>query len=478
MMLRNKKLYISLLALVMTLIVLTVTLVGVNALFSKGESLVNKDPYLYQAIVNVLKNTEDTKIIEDLNLVMAQKESAKNAKSILNEVLSNNPALMEILSAEQRRLLATQISAADTSSFSAGTDAEKDIQNRVTAFLNLMAQDYTSKSALSFNEYFLDNSSDNYNRKFFISRYENIRRINAATNTTFEWAELTPTFKSIKIINNFATVNVSALMEYKTTGVEFSSSGKDDYIIELSHNNDIWFIQSVMCNDEYYTHNYGNVIEIESLYSSMKNINTDISIKKLSTNDNNTNYSAYSTLSYTFWNYLSGYYARVYAIDYNPLFYDNSGNNADCQNFASQCYWYGYGGSNYDYYIENRWLPMIVTSNSQAWWGRLSGFSSRWGSCTQFVNGFVNTSYLGPQGNYTSYPSGTTTINAVEGDIIQVTWTSGSVHAYIVGSTTGSNLSQIYVCAHTNDRYLQRLDYAVSGGYSSMKVLKATGFNE
>lgn len=154
-------------------------------------------------------------------------------------------------------------------------------------------------------------------------------------------------------------------------------------------------------------------------------------------------------------------YASSYWSNYNSAFEDCTSKGGDCQNFASQCIWYGFGGTTSG--IASHAFPMLTN-----WYGSKSGSSSSWISCTNFRGTALKTSgsSTGVYGIVWEMPRKTSAGDAYEnyfstlevGDIIQFEWNdTGNKHAVVVTKVTGTAGSRtadnIYVSGHTTDEY-------------------------
>ena len=172
-------------------------------------------------------------------------------------------------------------------------------------------------------------------------------------------------------------------------------------------------------------------------------------------------------------------YATTYYSSYNSSFGSFSG---DCQNFASQCVWAGYGGTNVPALASSATSPMVYyynSSNARDWF-HAKGVNSvsttlSWTSASNFMAYIANssTSVRGPMG-WIYDRTNVCLKYAMPGDIIQVYWENGidypsdlPDHAYIVVSVDNAygynNVSTIKVAAHTTNCY----NYSLSSlGYS------------
>ena len=175
-------------------------------------------------------------------------------------------------------------------------------------------------------------------------------------------------------------------------------------------------------------------------------------------------------------------YAISYAYNYNTNFGSYS---ADCQNFASQCVWCGYGGTIVPPTASAATTPMVYNYNSshtRDWYheknGSYSDASPSWKFTSKFMEYILNSStYVrGPMG----WVYDRTSIclkYAMPGDIIHVYWkneidypTDLPDHAYVVVSTENpygyNDLSTIIVAAHTTDHDNYSLNTLSNAGYS------------
>ena len=138
-------------------------------------------------------------------------------------------------------------------------------------------------------------------------------------------------------------------------------------------------------------------------------------------------------------------YAYTYSCDDQSLWTTSSYNSnypsynpRDCQNFASQCIWYGLGGTNLSYYINNKLHPMI-SSGSVAWYesGTQYDASSNWISCGSFWD-YVNCTTSPSNGGLYGLPMYQSIAYAEPGDTIQCDNGDGFGHTYIVYAVTGT----------------------------------------
>ena len=150
-------------------------------------------------------------------------------------------------------------------------------------------------------------------------------------------------------------------------------------------------------------------------------------------------------------------YARTYALSYNSNFPSYANDGGDCQNFGSQCIWYGFGGVNSSTYINSHSTPMIDdgVSSSNSWYhgGTKYDTGSNWAwTGVTYYRDYVriNSGLTAVEYNGVAY--------ARVGDIVQVSWNGNSTfnHTYVVTAVTGTlgsrTPSDITICGHTSNQ--------------------------
>lgn len=129
--------------------------------------------------------------------------------------------------------------------------------------------------------------------------------------------------------------------------------------------------------------------------------------------------------------------------NYNNTQFKYFSHKNDCQNYVSQCIWYGFGGRS----SENRDLPM-----NTYWWADTKGTSSTWNwtSVSRFYN-YITNNYK--NNNYGIQGYSTTVSVIKEGDFI--CYNGHVLLVSAVGDTNGDGINDyhgIKVCAHTTNR--------------------------
>lgn len=155
---------------------------------------------------------------------------------------------------------------------------------------------------------------------------------------------------------------------------------------------------------------------------------------------------------------------------YNPRFVNYAGKGGDCMNFASQCMWAGFGGSETASAISGHALPMDASGADQ-WFGRYAErdkINTSWISCQAFRQYLTGRSDAAGTGgaNGSSEPGMYATVldiaagspvTGVEppelvGAAAQVEGGSGAYgHAIVITAADGLRRDQIYFCGHTKN---------------------------
>lgn len=215
-----------------------------------------------------------------------------------------------------------------------------------------------------------------------------------------------------------------------------------------------WRIEKIISNDEfdheYYDKGFSLQKVLDQLYLPVYRNELEDKKSSMILEKKISQIESISSLPFTSYNTSSAAsYAKSYAITYNNKFKSYS---SDCQNFASQCVWYGFGGSNTITDINNGAWPMTSTWYQK---GPNNDSSITWINVDSFAEMIENSSpsVSGPYGALTSGVS-----YAKVGDVLQYYDSNPDdyVHSYIVSSVTGTNggrtFGDIYVCSHTTNR--------------------------
>lgn len=300
------------------------------------------------------------------------------------------------------------------------------------------------------------------------STNEYLYKIHEALKTPVKWDDLSFKNFTVKVDGNTATATVVEDYKYFLDD-EFQtvSNRVKEYTITLENTVGAWNVTSVKTNDPEETKSDFSYtpIDVDKAVSSVLTDKATAQANTLSeqTKTVSSNYSVSSTGLYT-WGYnrsAAASYAASWYYRVNSLFGENSGE--DCQNFASQCVWAGFGGSSPSAYpavtgtnggsSSRIWRHNYYYSTSPYWlgwtWDNVSGFASMVNSESYYSVGPMGTRYLGnllyadigDVIDYTYYEDGTPTY-------------SNLGHAMVVTNASGSSgyrsRYSLYIAAHSN----------------------------
>lgn len=279
----------------------------------------------------------------------------------------------------------------------------------------------------------------------------------------------------LTIKNNIASMKMVECYQYcETNGFDAECCHCRECSFTLVCNNGVWQIAEMTTNDPQETAE-GFVYEPIDVNAALESMKYEIShvkptvepIKELASDNDTVNVSRDTLYHWTYSPSDAATYAQQYYSTYNTLFNSYALSGGDCQNFASQCVWAGFGGSSSKTSIPAVSTSLVGSSSSRVWCegqastyygGSLEYLNYSWIKVRAFANLIDTSSYtqVGPLG-WVHYGS---LANACIGDVIQ--WdTSGSPssatvdHAMFVSDVTGTKgqrtMENIFVCAHTAD---------------------------
>jgi len=344
---------------------------------------------------------------------------------------------------------------------------------------------------------------DNENKSYILDKYEYYNALHNMSNMEILWQETNVTVIDMQINRNNAIFDVYEEYKYQEKDVLGTSSIGTFHTIVLIKENGKWMITDIKSNDE-----FDRIYKYKgfNLQKELKEIKAPLmsgeEIKKIWQKETDNINNIYSTKSFSLqnsWVYTD--YDRDaavnYALKYSDTTYDTTPSpsrnklfvcyESDCQNFASQCVFAGFGGDyNNSAAINNKSFPMIATGNRQ-WWatGTTSSYNSNYGNGWNWANCIAFGEYFDDGGYQIEGPYGWihegTVLFAYPGDIIQIReGTSGNnwYHSYVVTSVKGTQggltPDDIYVCSHTVNLNNIKLSTRCSNA-ERLRVLRISG---
>lgn len=144
--------------------------------------------------------------------------------------------------------------------------------------------------------------------------------------------------------------------------------------------------------------------------------------------------------------------------NYNSLFVNYAGSWADCQNFVSQCIWYGFGGVNSAASIQAHFLPMCDNQyGTTNWYADYYSSLRTWDNVSSFYN-MIKANYDNNRPGVQGY-QGSLSLTWAGDYVVQGDW----AHAMIVVGITDydgdgqTDYNEIYISGHTSNRLNVRL---------------------
>ncbi len=140
-------------------------------------------------------------------------------------------------------------------------------------------------------------------------------------------------------------------------------------------------------------------------------------------------------------------YARRWALNRNPRYYDFENIGGDCTNYISQCLYAGYGVMNYSSPLG--WYYRSISDRAPAWTG------------VEYLYRFLmNNKGMGPKGAQAEI------ISLQRGDLIQLYNGERYHHTLIITATA----PEILVCAHSYDALDEKLGAYEFKGLRGIKL--------
>lgn len=322
--------------------------------------------------------------------------------------------------------------------------------------------------------YFSDPNNNLYN-KYEIGRLNFLIKANQVNNYKLETYKLELNFSDVSIENTTAKVEVVVTASTKYNFQQNADIINKNHIINMSNISGKWLIVSDEYNDE-----------LKELYGNFADLNSEIpKIKKNDTQtDNNITLVESSILRGVPGDYTVDYDStrRSISVNYALSHTNNSGESSsqanyntsqfksynpnDCQNFVSQCIWYGFGGRNSstkDLPMDAYWWANTTSTASTNNWINVDSFKS-------YVTNNYSTSGYGIQG-YTTTSESSISIGDyvyVPGHVMFVTETDGTFAGTKISAHTSNrlniSLASLYGSKPSNMVYVHILRFKWNDG--------------
>ena len=351
-----------------------------------------------------------------------------------------------------------------------GLDEEQFVKEFVELLFHLKRSYIKGEVTDEFTHYIFGDFQDNKSIRGFINKMRYDKEKLKYANYKILWDNISIDFFNITFDNDKVIVDLQEI--YKDILQNYSYGISIDaprYSIQLQKIENKWLITNIESPDEIDTTFMEDDFNLEEALDWIKNEKPNQSneniekykkVKEFEEKIQSGDYSILANKKFTSYNRTR---AQKYMESYggskrNSKFFDYSKQGGDCQNFASQCLWYGFGGTDSKSTIEAKAFPMITNSGDRDWYQTSKQNDTPkswvWTGVDEFFEYIEEGSGfdLGPHG--TVYDG---VAYAEVGDIIQIDIESDGEfnHSYVVyrvQGTTGSRTSHdIWVTSHTAD---------------------------
>ena len=353
---------------------------------------------------------------------------------------------------------------------------KNEIEGVANSFFTEKEQLFLSNSDFNITKYYSAIEAKNIKKDSSVKLFEyekQMRDDNSAdiSNEKFEY-----TINSITITGDKATAKCYEQYEYTYKNDPVRSSRGIEYQITFVKKDNKWEIVDITTNNE-----------LERLVAQTGDVSGkyifDFDIDE-EVEEESKDFASTTAVNGTTHEYNRSAAAQ-YALDYSASSDGTDAYNskfphfdADCQNFVSQCVWFGLGGTNTTTAISNKNKPMMTTTGRE-WFCTKSGHSASWTVVGDFRN-YVVPEANGEDGIYgVRYLKGKIA-NAQKGDVVQICDSNGTwYHSYIISSVTGTygsrTLSNINICAHTSNRRNENLANVIGASSTNFRLIRISG---
>ena len=353
---------------------------------------------------------------------------------------------------------------------------KNEIEGVTNSFFTEKEQLFLSNSDFNITKYYSAIEAKNIKKDSSVKLFEyekQMRDDNSAdiSNEKFEY-----TINSITITGDKATAKCYEQYEYTYKNDPVRSSRGIEYQITFVKKDNKWEIVDIITNNEL-ERLVAQTGDVSGKYISDFDIDEEVE-------EETKDFASTTAVNGTTHEYNRSAAAQ-YALDYSASSDGTDAYNskfphfdADCQNFVSQCVWFGLGGTNTTTAISNKNKPMMTTTG-RGWFCTKSGHSASWTVVGDFRN-YVVPEADGEDGIYgVRYLKGKIA-NAQKGDVVQICDSNGTwYHSYIISSVTGTygsrTLSNINICAHTSNRRNENLANVIGASSTNFRLIRISG---
>lgn len=332
-------------------------------------------------------------------------------------------------------------------------DDESKIKKLQELFIQGKIEDYKMNDDLDLSTFTSKTDKNKKDIDFVNKKLKELKKLRKENESQILWDNVSLDFKKVEITGDSAIVVFIENYKYVLDDFNYGiSESALTYNVEWQRINNKWLITKITSNDIYDRSFKDSGMPALSINSNAKKApNAGRSVSNYLNIDKTA--PAVKTAITPQWSEepYNGTSAMIYALTYAtnnnskfPYYSGSAGTN--CQNFGSQCVWYGLGGGNDQDSINNKLFPMISGSTNRDWYhtGQLWGTPSAnnfmpWIRVNDFATYVSNGGYqkLGPKGQLVT---GGGLSNVVVGDIIQLDEHKDGVfdHTVVVVAVSGA----------------------------------------
>ena len=357
---------------------------------------------------------------------------------------------------------------------------KNEIEGVTNSFFTEKEQSFLSNSDFNIAKYYSAIEAKNIKKDSSVKLFEyekQMRDDNSAdiSNEKFEY-----TINSITITGDKATAKCYEQYEYTYKNDPVRSSRGIEYQITFVKKDNKWEIVDITTNNEL-ERLVAQTGDVSGKYISDFDIDEEVE-------EETKDFASTTAVNGTTHEYNRSAAAQ-YALDYSDSTHTTAKTDAyndnfpdfapsDCQNFVSQCVWFGLGGTNTTTAISNKNKPMMTTTGRE-WFCTKSGHSASWTVVGDFRN-YIAKEADNKIGLYGIRYAKNNIENAQKGEVVQICDSSGTwYHSYIINKVTGTygsrTLNDIYLCAHTSNRRNENAANVIDTKKMDFRLIRISG---
>ena len=270
------------------------------------------------------------------------------------------------------------------------SEEELRVMNFVEEFMEKRARTEWLYETHNLSNYFLENNSAatmSAKTTVFLDTIDYYRSFRSYNGTLRNNFQVTYSNYLLEKTSSGYTVHVSETISFVIAdGQNLETIISENYTLEIVEYGNKYYISNIdIENDPFYNRVKDSGFNKATLFATHKTMVDNESLTAASTHNKEAMQPRSTTSSITYSPTTAAAYAQIYAMNCNSNFNSSPLSGGDCANFASQCIWAGFGGSNNSTAISNRLYPMD-NQGSYTWWYRnSSNYTASWAGTFSIV---------------------------------------------------------------------------------------------